>query len=94
MPAGFALDQNYPNPFNSGTVIRFALPQTQEVELAVYNLAGQKVATLVQGLRQAGSYAIHWDGRDDAERALATGMYLYKLRAGESVETKKLMLVR
>ena len=64
------------------------------VELALYNLAGQKVATLVQEVRQASSYAINWDGRDEAGRALATGMYFYRLRAGERVETRKLMLLR
>ncbi len=93
-PDAFALSQNFPNPFNSGTVIRFALPRDQEVELAVYNLAGQQVAMLVEGRRQAGSYAISWDGRDESGRALATGMYFYRLQAGGKVETRKLMLLR
>ncbi len=93
-PDAFALSQNFPNPFNSGTVIRFALPRDEEVELAVYNLAGQQVATLVAGRRQAGTYAINWDGRDRSGRALATGMYFYRLKAGDRVETRKLMLLR
>ena len=87
-------DQNYPNPFNSGTVIRFALPQSEEVKLAVYNLAGQRVGTLVKGMRQAGSYSINWDGKDEAGRDLASGVYLYELRAGEKIETRKLLLIR
>ena len=96
IPQTFTLDQNYPNPFNSGTVIRFALPYSGDVEFIVYNLAGQKVATLVEGMRPTGSYAIHWDGRDDAERELASGVYLYRLRVGggKQVETRKLVLVR
>ena len=94
LPNTFTLHRNHPNPFNSGTVIRFALPQAEEVELSVFNLAGQKVATLVQGVRQMGSYAIHWDGKGDAGKALATGIYLYQLKTGERVETKKLMLLR
>ena len=94
LPTSFALWQNYPNPFNSGTVIRFALPQSQEVELAVFNLAGQKVATLLQGMRPTGNYTINWDGRDNNERALASGMYLYRLRAGQHQETRKLLLLR
>ena len=96
LPASIALDQNYPNPFNSGTVIRFALPAGGEVELAVYNLAGQKVATLVNGPRNAGTYTIRWDGRDDRGRTLASGVYLYRLRAGrgQQVETRKLVLMR
>ena len=64
------------------------------MELVVYNLASQQVATLAQGIRQAGSYSINWDGRDDAGRELATGLHLYKLRAGEQQETRKLLLLR
>ena len=93
-PETFALDPNYPNPFNSGTVIRFALPQAQDVELTVYNIAGQQATTLVQGFRQAGSYAINWDGKDAAGRSLATGVYLYELKAGELTITRKLTLLR
>ena len=92
-PDDFALAQNYPNPFNSGTVIRFSLPQSGLVELAIYNLAGQKVTTLVQGMRQAGSYAINRDGKDERGMALASGVYLYELRAGARIETRKLTLL-
>jgi len=94
LPESFTLQQNYPNPFNSGTVIRFALGQARQVEVNVYNLAGQHVASLVEGHRQAGNYAINWDGRNNAGQALATGLYLYRLRAGDKVKTKKLMLLR
>lgn len=93
-PQIFALEQNFPNPFNSGTVIRFALPQDEEVELTVFNLAGQKAVTLVEGARVAGAYAVNWDGRDGGGRALATGLYLYRLRVGGRVETRKLLLLR
>ena len=93
-PSIFALAQNYPNPFNSTTVIRFALPQDSAVELAVYNLAGQRVATLVDGLRQAGSHAVHWNGDDDLSRELGSGIYLYQLRIGERQKTRKLLLLR
>ncbi|MBI2502333.1 MAG: VCBS repeat-containing protein, partial [Candidatus Latescibacteria bacterium] len=64
LPQSFTLSQNFPNPFNSQTVIRFELPEGGEVELAVYNLAGQQVAKLVEGTREAGSYTLRWDGRD------------------------------
>ena len=94
LPQTFALEQNYPNPFNSGTVIGFALPVRDEVELVIYNLVGQKVATLVQGAREAGAYTVRWDGRDDSERELASGVYLYRLQAGHQVETRKLLLLR
>ena len=93
-PADLALDQNYPNPFNSGTVIRFSLPQSQGVELSVYNLAGQEVLTLVEGTRPAGTHVVSWDGRDDQGRTLASGLYLYRLAAGSRVETRKLLLLQ
>ena len=93
LPAAFELDQNFPNPFNNGTVIRFALPEAREVELAVFNLSGQKVATLLQGRREAGQYTVRWDGLEDG-RSLASGIYLYRLRDGDQVETRKLLLLR
>ena len=93
-PVEFALWPNYPNPFNGGTTIRFALPETAEVELAVFNLAGQQVATPAAGLREAGVYSLNWDGRDDRGRGLASGVYLYRLRAGRKAETRKLVLVK
>jgi uncharacterized protein (DUF362 family) len=94
IPRDFSLDQNYPNPFNSETVIRFALPNDGEVDLAVYNLTGQKVATLMAGPRRAGSYAINWDGRDRYGADLASGTYLYQLRTEQYSETRKLLLLR
>ena len=93
-PQNFTLDQNYPNPFNSGTVIPFALPQGQDIELAVYNLAGQQVLKLVEGFRAAGRYNVSWDGRDQAGKTLASGLYLYRLEIGNQVETRKLLLLR
>lgn len=77
-PETFTLSQNYPNPFNPGTTIRFDLHRSQEIELAIYNLAAQKVATLVQGYRQAGSYSVRWDGGTDAGLELASGVYFYR----------------
>ena len=93
-PSSFTLSQNYPNPFNPETTIRFDLPQSQEIELAIYNLAAQRVATLVQGYREAGSYSVRWDGVTDAGLELASGVYFYRLTAGDRVETRKLLLLR
>ena len=93
-PESFTVHQNYPNPFNPETTIRFDLPSTADVDLSLYNLAGQRVATLAVGLREAGSYSLRWDGRDDAGRDLASGMYFYRLTAGNQVETRKLLLLR
>ena len=93
-PAAFALAQNVPNPFNSSTILRFALPQAADIELTIYNLAGQKVAHLTRGWHAAGHYTTHWDGRNDAGVRLATGVYIYRLRAGEQVQVRKLLLLR
>ena len=95
LPERFELEQNYPNPFNSSTVVRFALPVRAPVELAVYNLMGQKVTELVSGLREAGSHTLKWDGRDDDGRELASGVYVYRLRTGgQLVQTRRMALVR
>ena len=95
MPASFALEQNYPNPFNSGTVIPFNLAHSDRVELTLYNLTGQKVTTLAEGAREAGAYTVKWDGRDGRGQVLASGVYLYRLRAeGGQEETRKLVLAR
>ena len=93
-PTAFALSQNYPNPFNSSTAIAFDLPHREAVELSVYTIAGQQVATLVQGVRAAGRYRMTWDGHSDAGVALASGVYLYRLRVGAQVETRKMLLLR
>ena len=93
-PTAFVLSQNYPNPFNSSTAIAFDLPRQGAVELTVYTIAGQQVATLVRGIRAAGHYRITWDGRNDAGAALASGVYLYRLRIGSQVETRKMLLLR
>ena len=93
-PARLVLEPNRPNPFNSETAIGFSLPRAGPVELALYNASGQQVARLVQGWRQAGQYELRWDGTDDAGRALASGVYLYRLRVGDQVETQKLLLMK
>ena len=88
------LEQNYPNPFNSGTVIRFFLPASGNAELILYDLAGQKVATLVAGRLKEGVHAVNWDGRDALGRQRATGLYVYRLRLEDREEARKLMLLR
>ena len=99
VPLTAQLAQNYPNPFNSETVIEYVLPQSGEIQLIVYDVTGQRVATLASGPRQAGTYALRWDGRDDAGRQMASGVYLYRLEAAAEtgdrlVQTRKLLLLR
>ena len=93
-PAAFHLAQNFPNPFNQSTVIRIDLETRAEVELAVYNISGQKVATLAQGLYPAGAYTFTWDGRNTHGAELASGVYCYRLKANGREQTRKLILLR
>ena len=79
VPQSFELGQNYPNPFNPGTRIRFSLPADGQASLAVYNVFGQKVRTLADGRHRAGRYVVDWDGTDAAGRAVASGVYHYRL---------------
>jgi enterochelin esterase-like enzyme len=87
--SSFMLSQNYPNPFNPSTTIQFDLPKTTEVSLKVLNILGEEVATLVSDRLSAGSYSYNWDASD-----LASGVYLYRLQAGDYVETRKMVVMR
>lgn len=94
VPSDFALRTNYPNPFNPSTTIAFDLADDGVAELAIYNVLGQKVRTLVSGYQLAGSYRILWDSRNDTGRAVASGVYLYSLKSGSFVKTNKMMLIK
>ena len=94
VPKTYSLPQNYPNPFNPQTVIHYELPVEGHVELSVFNLMGQKVATLVDGYRTAGGYSLVWDGKDDNQKSLASGVYLYRMETERFVKTRKLLLLR
>jgi hypothetical protein len=89
VPLKFALSQNYPNPFNSSTTIRYDLPHKSTVQLVVYNTLGQQVATLVHREKEAGFHEVKFDGT-----GLSTGVYLYRIQAGDFVQTLKLLLLR
>ena len=93
-PLAVELSQNHPNPFNPSTEIEFKLPEEAEVELAVYDISGRRVATIFRGLETAGVKRYAWDGRDDAGRPVPSGVYLYFLRAGKQVLSRKMVLVR
>ena len=93
IPTEFMLSQNYPNPFNPTTMINYRLPEKSRVSLTVFNLLGNKIATLVNGEKQAGNYSVTWDGRDMNGRRVSTGLYFYKLEAGNNIHVRKMMLV-
>jgi hypothetical protein len=89
VPKVFALDQNYPNPFNPTTNISFSLPTAGDVTLEVYNIQGQKVATLVNGFKNSGSHNISFDASN-----LASGVYVYRLTSNKSVQVRKMLLIK
>ena len=94
LPDGPQLQQNAPNPFNSETVISWFLLRPGSARVEVFSLTGQRVAVLHQGPKKAGVHRVHWDGRDGRGRTLASGVYLYRLITDESVQTRKLTLLR
>lgn len=94
MPEDFFLQQNYPNPFNPSTTIRFGLPKSGHITLRIINLKGQTIATLRDQVMAAGEYVVEWDGTDDGNLRVASGVYLYQLETQDFVETKKLVLVK
>lgn len=94
LPQGFELGQNHPNPFNPITNIRYQVPGPAYARLMIYDLLGQELRTLVDGVVEAGHHLVEWDGKDDRGRDLSTGVYLYRLEAGSFIETRKALLVR
>jgi len=88
-PSKFVLYQNYPNPFNPLTTIRYAIPQTSFVSLKMYDILGRQVATLVDEEKPAGTYEVNFDAKN-----LSSGVYFYRIKAGEFVQTKKLIVLK
>jgi hypothetical protein len=93
-PTDYILEQNYPNPFNPTTNIVFNIPQTEKVTLTIYNMLGQRIATLVEGVLPAGTHRVTWNGRDDRGQQMPTGVYLYKLSGSQFSQAKKMVLMK
>jgi len=94
IPGIFKLSQNYPNPFNPSTTIQYTLERSANVELCVYNVIGQKIRTLTQGSYPVGTYEVEWDGTDESGSRVASGIYFYRLTAGDHSRTCKMMLMK
>jgi hypothetical protein len=94
LPYDFALYQNYPNPFNPATVIRYELPVESNIAIRIHNILGQEVKTLVNEEQAAGVRQVIWNGRNNAGASVASGVYFYRLQAGDFVDTKKLLLLK
>jgi hypothetical protein len=94
LPESYRLAQNYPNPFNPSTNINFDLPEPAPVSLQIYNSIGQLVSTLINEQRPAGYHSVVWNGSDDSGHLLPSGVYFYRINAGNFVESRKMMLVK
>lgn len=93
-PSDYTLGQNYPNPFNPVTEIEYSVYREGRVKLEIFNLLGQKLQTLVDEEKLPGTYRVSWNGRDDQEGSVSTGVYLYRLKADTFEETHKMILLK
>jgi hypothetical protein len=94
IPSTFTLHQNFPNPFNPITTLSYDLPKDNHVKLAIFDMRGNEVTTLIISNQQAGFKSVHWDATDRMGRPVSAGVYLYQIRSGEFVQTKKMVLLK
>jgi hypothetical protein len=94
IPERYSLAQNRPNPFNPQTSIEFALPKAGQTKLAIYNILGQRVVTLVDKMSEAGYHNINWNGTDAAGKEVASGIYFYRLESGDFSDSRKMLLLK
>lgn len=93
-PATFVLAQNYPNPFNPSTTIRYSVPKTSPVVLTIYDILGHEIRTLVNTVKTAGTYSIVWNGDDNRGVPVSSGLYFYRIRAGQYSDMKRMALIK
>lgn len=94
LPREYILNQNHPNPFNAGTAISFELPERADLNITVYNILGQPVAVIAQGSFPAGSHTIEWNGKSENGSELSSGIYFYRMTAGQNVFVKKMVILK
>ena len=94
IPITFTLHQNYPNPFNPITSLHYDLPEQAQVTLTVYDMLGREITQLVNTTQDAGYRLVQWDATDSFGKPVSAGVYLYQIRAGEFVQTKKMVLLK
>lgn len=90
----YELQQNYPNPFNSVTTIPFDLPSQSHVELTIYNIGGQKIIDLVDGIKNMGRHTIEWNGTDDRDQLVSSGLYFCRLKVANNIQVRKLLFIK
>ncbi|MBD3290773.1 T9SS type A sorting domain-containing protein [candidate division KSB1 bacterium] len=93
-PNEYKLAQNYPNPFNQTTMIRYNLPENSEVTLEIYNILGQKVITLIDEIQTAGEKSVVWNGRNQLGEIVNSGIYIYRMKAGDLTKTKRMLFLK
>ena len=93
LPQGFALGQNYPNPFNPATIIPYQIPAAAHVRLEVFNVLGQRLATLVDAEQAAGAHTATWTATDETGRAVGAGVYIYRLSSGSATVSRRMVLI-
>ena len=94
IPFDFVLNQNYPNPFNNQTKIEFSTPENKSVELIIYNILGQKVKELFNGISNVGKNVFYWNGTDDYNNSISSGIYFYVLKSNDRFFSKKMVLLK
>jgi len=94
VPEVFTLEQNYPNPFNPSTKIRYSIPENSQVTVKVFNLIGQIIRTLVDEQQEANFYLLTWDGKDDLGTLQSSGVYIIQIKAGENVQSRKMLFIK
>lgn len=94
LPERFQLGQNFPNPFNPSTAIRFDIPKISQVNLTIYNILGERIATIFDGVAQPGAHTVIWDGLDNDGHNAPSGVYFYRLKAGSTVISKKMLMIK
>ena len=94
IPLTFTLHQNYSNPFNPITSLRYDLPEAAQVTLTVYDLMGREVTQLVNTTQEAGYRSVQWNATNSFSKPVSAGVYLYQIRAGEFVQTRKMVLLK
>ena len=94
IPINYTLHQNYPNPFNPFTSLRYDLPEDNFVTLTVYDMLGRKITQLVNTSQEAGFRSVQWNSTNSFGKPISAGVYFYQIRAGEFVQTKKMVLLK
>ena len=94
VPQEFHISYNYPNPFNPSTSIRYALPEAEHVKVTIYDINGREVTQLVDNYQSAGTYVVTWNGKNNSGSQVSSGIYMYRIQAGNFIETRKMTLLK